>query len=63
MTRSQTETLRRLKAHLTRESRSMVRRGRSKRGCMFARWAVAISDAISMNKELIVLKNEKLVWK
>ena len=63
MNRSTVTNLTRLKTHLARESRSMVMRGRPKRAEMFASWGVAVAEAIAANKELLILKNEKGVWK
>lgn len=63
MNRSTIEILKRVKTHCTVESKRMTLRGRPKRACMFARWALSIGDAIAANKELMVLKNEKVTWK
>ena len=63
MTRSQTEKLKRLKTHLSKESRNMVMRKQVKRALMFAGWATVVADALDMNKELLALQNKKAVWK
>lgn len=63
MTRSQTEKLKRLKTHLSKESRNMVMRKQVKRAVMFAGWATVVADALDMNKELLALQNKKAVWK